>query len=332
MTHSRFVVLFSLTLSACCFDGLGGTPSVTPLPSPSLPGTGTGPLLPGGAGTGIGIPISFGPGSPDPTFAQGFGGGPLAGTSLDPSCSVGHYPVAPSHVLTLDAPLPYVRVMAYSARGTDLTLLVRSPSGIVTCNDDADGLNPTVELIGAMPGEYQVYVGNFSMPNPEPYDLGISTSSTVTSSSMHFAPSSVVPSVASAPLTTGLPERSGTASVTSISGSIPGVGIGTSCTFEQTRVLPTGGPGVVDCRWAVDCGGTNLYGGSGPGGYQPCHDAAWSSGTLAMDIHTTGTDTDPTFLFSSSSITIGDDASGALGAFTVTLLVQTSSPPLPTSP
>ena len=51
-----------------------------------------------------------------------------------------------------------------------------------------------------------------------------------------------------------------------------------------------------------------------------------------MDIHTTGTDTDPTFLFSSSSITIGDDASGALGAFTVTLLVQTSSPPLPTSP
>ena len=332
MTHSRPVVLCSLVLGACCFDGLGGAPPVTPLPPPSLPGTGTGPLLPGGPSTGIGTPIAFGPGSVDPTFAQGFGGGPLAGTSLDPSCYAGHYSVAPSHILTLDAPLPYVRVMAYSARGTDLTLLVRSPTGIVTCNDDSDGLNPTVELIGAMPGEYQVYVGNFSMPSPEPYDLGVSTSSTVTSSSMHFAPSSVVPNVASAPLTSGLPERSGTASVTSISGSIPGVGIGTSCAFVQTRVLATGGPGVVDCRWAVTCGGVDLYGGSGPGGYQSCREASWSVGTLAMDIHTTGTDTDPTFLFGGSSITIGDDASGAHGAFTVTLLVDTSSPPLPTSP
>src|SRR5207302_10307381 len=112
-------------LSGCCFDALNPPPTSATIPPPSAPGTGTGPLLPGGASGGLGAPLSFGPGSDDPTFAQGFGGGPIAGTTMDPSCYAGHYPTAPSHIVTLTGAIPYFRIMAYSARGTDLTLLVR---------------------------------------------------------------------------------------------------------------------------------------------------------------------------------------------------------------
>lgn len=332
MTHwGRFAL--ALALSGCCFDALSPPATATPIPPPSMPGTGTGPLLPGGSG-GYGTPLSFGPGSVDPTFAQGFGGGPIAGTTYDPSCYAGHYGTAPSHVLTLSAALPYVRIMAYSARGTDLTLLVRQPNGVVVCVDDFDGLNPAVEITAPIPGDYQVYVGNFSAPGPEPYELGVSTSNTVMPTSMHFAPTTVVSSTTPAP--TGPTSQlllTGTATVTSLSGAVPGVAVGSSCTYTQTRVLATGGPGVVDCRWQVTCAATDLYGGTVPGGYAPCSDPSWSPGTLAMDTATTATDTDPTFLFSGTTMTIGDDASGTHGAFTATLTTSGGTPvPFPTGP
>ncbi|MFO0683647.1 MAG: hypothetical protein U0234_16430 [Sandaracinus sp.] len=313
--------LLALLATGCCFDAFAPTPPVAPapIPPPMAPGSGTGPLLPGGGGVGgAGTPISFGIGTSEPTFAQGFAGGPMPGTSFDPSCYAGSYPVSPSHVLTIADSLPYVRVMAYSARGTDLTLLVRSPNGIVTCVDDADGLNPVVELSGVAPGEYQIYVGNYSSPSPEPYDLGVTTVSSTLPSTMHFAPPTLVatPTATTAP---GTVLRTGSATVTSIRGSVPSVAAGSSCTFTQTRILSAGGPGVLDCQWHVTCAAVDLYGGSVPGGYQPCADATWSAGTLAMDSATTGTDNDPTLLYTGTSITIGDDASGPYGAFTVTL-------------
>jgi hypothetical protein len=324
MTHSgRVALIGAMMLGGCCFDGLNPPATVTPLPPPSSPGTGTGPLLPGGAQGGLGTPISFGPGTVDPVFAQGFGGGPIAGPTLDPSCYPGHYATAPSHILTLTAPLPFVRIMALSPRGTDLTMLVRLPNGTAQCVDDADGLNPMVDLTAPMPGEYQIYVGNYSQTTPEAYELGVTTNATTTSTSMHFAPSTTVastgtPAVGSLLLT-------GTASVSSVTGSVPGVSVGTACTYTQTRVVATGGPGVLDCRWQVTCGGTDLYGGASAGGYQPCSDASWAAGTLAMDSATTTADSNATFLFSGTMMTIGDDASGAWGAFTVTL--TTTAPP-----
>jgi hypothetical protein len=328
MTHARLAIAGYLFLGACCFDAFAPHPPPTPLPPPSMPGTGTGPLLPGGGGTGTGAPITFAAGSMDPTLTQGFAGGPILASTMDPSCYAGHYTVAPSHVLTLSAPMPYVRIMAYSAAGTDLTLLVRSPNGIVTCNDDSDGLNPTVELNGAMPGDYQVYVGTYSAPGPEPYQLGVSTLRTIISSTMQSAIPSTVPETAALPTPVpGAPERTGTATVSTVTGDVPGVASGTSCTYAQARVLATGGPGVLDCRWTVTCGGVDLYGGTSAGGYQPCTDSSWAAGTLAMDIHTTGTDSDPTFLFSGNVMTIGDDSSGPRGSFTVVALVD--SPPVP---
>lgn len=333
MTHwARFGL--ALLLTGCCFDALTPPPTAAPIPPPSAPGTGTGPLLPGGGGAGLGTPLSFGPGSDDPTFAQGFAGGPLAGTTFDPSCYAGHYSTAPSHVLTLTSPLPYARVMAYSARGTDLTLLVRQPNGMILCNDDSDGLNPTVELTGPIAGEYQIYVGNYSSTAPEPYELGVSTSSSVSATTMHYAPPTVVSSTGVLPTTTGETLlQTGTATVTSLTGALPGVAVGTPCTYTQTRVLAVGGPGVVDCRWQVTCGVTDLYGGTVPGGYQPCADPAWSASTLAMDSATSATDTDPTFLFSGTTITIGDDASGTHGTFTATLTTSApGAPPFPPIP
>jgi hypothetical protein len=320
MTHSgRSGVAWGLTLllSGCCLDGLTPPPTAMPIPPPTSPGTGTGPLLPGGAAGGLGTPLSFGVGAADPLFAQGFGGGPIAGTTLDPSCYAGHYGTSPSHVLTLTDPIPYFRVMAYSARGTDLTLLVRTPSGVVYCNDDSDGLNPVVEISAPATGPYQVYVGNYSAPGPEPYELGVSTQTSATPSSMHFAPATTVS--ATGPSAVGSLLLTGTATVTSLSGSLPGVSVGTACTYTQTRVIAAGGPGVLVCRWQVTCGTTDLYGGTVPGGYQPCADASWSVGVMAMDSATSATDTDPTFLFSGSTITLGDDASGAHGTFTATL-------------
>jgi hypothetical protein len=196
--------------------------------------------------------------------------------------------------------------------------------------DDADGLNPMVDLTGPMSGEYQVYVGNFSAPGPEPYELGVTTSAVTTSSSMHFAGPTTVAVGAGTTPAVGTLLLTGTATVSSVSGSLPGVSIGSACTYTQTRVVATGGPGVLDCLWQVTCAGTDLYGGTVPGGYAPCADASWSPSTLAMDSATSATDTDPTFLFSGSTITIGDDASGTHGTFTATLTTTTPPPaPLP---
>lgn len=314
-----------LVLSGCCMDGLGPPATVTPLAPPAAHG-GPGPTLPGGSGGSTGTPITFAPGSADPSFAQGFAGGPIAGTTYDPSCYAGHYPSTPSHVVTVTTALPYFRIMAYSAAGTDLTMLVRQPNGLILCNDDFDGLNPTVELTTPLAGEYQVYVGTYSSPAPEPYELGVSTQSYVSASSMHTGAPGVVASTPPS-ATVGALLLSGTASVTSLTGSVPGVVVGSSCTYTQTRVLATGGPGVLDCRWQVTCGLTDLYGGTVPGGYQPCTDPSWASGTLAMNSATSNTDTDPTFLFSGSTLTIGDDASGSHGEFTATL--TTSTVPIP---
>jgi hypothetical protein len=140
---------------------------------------------------------------------------------------------------------------------------------------------------------------------------------------MHFAPTSIIATGVgtTGPVSTLL--MTGTATVTSISGAIAGVATGSSCTYTQTRVLATGGPGILDCRWQVTCAAVDLYGGTVPGGYAPCADASWSPGTLAMDSATSATDTDPTFLFSGSTITVGDDASGTHGAFTATLTTST---------
>jgi hypothetical protein len=47
----------------------------------------------------------------------------------------------------------------------DATLLVAGPDGAWSCNDDAEGTSPVVQIDGAAPGRYAVWLGSFS-PGP----------------------------------------------------------------------------------------------------------------------------------------------------------------------
>lgn len=114
--------------------------------------------------------------------------------------------------------------------------------------------------------------------------------------------------------TQGAIVRSGSATVRTISGNLPGVTTGTVCSYAEYRIVGS----TLDCRWNVSCGGYVLYG-LATGGYQHCEDPTWPPGTLMFDPNTSRIDTDPSFIFNAGGLSVSDDAAGRLGAFTVTL-------------
>lgn len=114
--------------------------------------------------------------------------------------------------------------------------------------------------------------------------------------------------------TQGAIVRSGSATARTVSGNLPGVAVGTVCSYVEFRILDS----TLDCRWNVTCGGYVLYG-LGTGGYQRCEDPTWPAGTLMFDPNTSRIDTDPSFIFNANGLSVSDDAAGRLGAFTVTL-------------
>lgn len=116
--------------------------------------------------------------------------------------------------------------------------------------------------------------------------------------------------------TQGAIVRSGSATARTVSGNLPGVAVGTICSYTEFRIVGSD----YDCRWNVSCGGYVLYG-LGTGGYQHCEDPTWPPGTLMFDPNTSRIDTDPSFIFNSGGLSVSDDAAGRLGAFTVTLTV-----------
>ncbi len=131
-----------------------------------------------------------------------------------------------------------------------------------------------------------------------------------------------------------MPVDSHSATVSSITGAIPGVSPGSTCTYTQTRVSAVAGTsgGTLDCQWHIRCGGTDVYGGAIGGGYQACSDTTWAPGTYAMDTSTESSDSDPTCVFVGTRITISDDATGAYGVFTLVLDAPTPIPPSPIPP
>lgn len=212
----------------------------------------------------------------------------------------------PSHRLRLDASFPYLRIMA---RGdADLTLVVRSPGGMMRCNDDSDGLNPVVE--GAFePGVYEVYVGLYSAGTATPYDLGVSTNASIQPTTMLGATSTV-------PTAIGTTLRSGVLTVSTSDTSVAATG--DVCTYSEVSVAPTSGGS--DVRWTITCGTTIVYG-AGNGGYGRSTDVSWPPGTIAYDLETTSGDTDPAFEWTSSSLRVSDDATGPLGAMRIDFAV-----------
>lgn len=295
----RIVFVAVVTVaSGCCFTPPPVAP-ITPPPATAVLPAG-GPQLPS---TSPAEAVAIAPGFTDPLIFHGVAGGPRdAAASFGMDCR-GNLPMAPSHRFRLDASFPYLRIMA---RGdSDLTLVVRTPGGLSRCNDDSDGLNPVVE--GAFePGVYEVYVGLYSASTPAPYDLGVSTSAAVMPTTMLSA---TVPGA-------GATLRSGVLTVVSATGGVANAG--EVCTFSEATVVATSGGH--DVRWNVTCGTTIVYG-AGNGGYGRSTDAAWPPGTIAYDLETSATDTDPAFEWTSTSVRLHDDASGSLGAFDLTFQV-----------
>ena len=75
-----------------------------------------------------------------------------------PSCRGAVEPAATAAV-ELDGPGPF----ALTATGDwDLTLTLRTPSGGWLCSDDADGLNPGIQIDAPEPGRYLVWLGAFA--------------------------------------------------------------------------------------------------------------------------------------------------------------------------
>ena len=87
-------------------------------------------------------------------------------------------------VLTLDAPLPLLSVLATS--GTDLTLAVRAPGGEILCNDDTDGLNPAVVFESAAAGDYHIFVGTFGQDASGLFDLAANAGSPAFSDAVYL--------------------------------------------------------------------------------------------------------------------------------------------------
>ena len=112
--------------------------------------------------------------------------------------------------------------------------------------------------------------------------------------------------------------QTGRARVTQLTGSVPGVSVGTLCSYRQIAV-PTDGP--LSSRWEVSCGTTYLYGG-GTAGYNPRSDPSWPPGVLADDTGTTGEDGDAAMHVEGGQIVVRDDDRGHHRAFEATLQLE----------
>jgi hypothetical protein len=106
---------------------------------------------------------------PDPQMRNGMSGGPVDAMSLNSSCR-GYIDMRPDHTLYLNTPFNFLRVYVNSAQ--DTTLVIRGPRGEMYCADDTFGLNPAIDLQGASPGQYQVFVGSYAQGTNAPYSIG----------------------------------------------------------------------------------------------------------------------------------------------------------------
>ncbi|MDQ3034481.1 MAG: hypothetical protein M3Y87_18880 [Myxococcota bacterium] len=293
------VALITLPMAGCCFGGAGSNFTMS------------------------GPTVTIAPGfAPDPMLLSGVAGGPTDASSIDASCR-GHLSIIPSHTLSVSSPMPMLRLMAHS--DTDTTLVVRLSDGRVVCNDDGDGFDPIVDLTNVPAGQHNVFVGTYSSDATAPYQLGITTNPSLTPSTM--TQPVVAPTLGGgggAPAGTVL--STGTATVQIVSGNLPGVTQGTTCTYTQLAV--DAAVSGFDCRWQVVCAGVTVYG-EGDGGFNPCTDPSWPPGTQAADLATSGTDRDPSLVINAGGLMVRDDAQGPRGEYQIT---ATMSPAMPIPP
>lgn len=119
-------------------------------------------VQPSGAITSTSLTAGF---TPDPFTTVLAAGGPIDAGSIDGACN-GFIASEPDFRLNYTSGDWPLRV--YVQSDSDTTLLMRTPSGEVMCNDDFDGLNPSLSLADPASGTYEVFIGTYDPTGGNP--------------------------------------------------------------------------------------------------------------------------------------------------------------------
>lgn len=118
---------------------------------------------PSGAITSTSLTAGF---TPDPFTTVLAAGGPIDAGTVDGMCN-GFIATEPDFRLNYTSGDWPLRV--YINSDADTTLLMRTPSGEIMCNDDHDGLNPSLALSNPTSGTYEVYIGTYTPDAGNPH-------------------------------------------------------------------------------------------------------------------------------------------------------------------
>jgi hypothetical protein len=106
----------------------------------------------------------------DPTTQRGQSGGRFNAQTLGPQCR-GWVAQRPDHIFTAQSSFNFLRI--YARANADTTLAVLTPTGRWLCNDDANNsTNPAIDISGAAPGVYRIWVGSYQSGVIAPYTIG----------------------------------------------------------------------------------------------------------------------------------------------------------------
>ncbi|MFK7791687.1 MAG: hypothetical protein AB8B88_03345 [Devosiaceae bacterium] len=119
-------------------------------------------VQPSGAITSVNLTAGF---TPDPFTTTLAAGGVVDASTVDGFC-YGNIAAQPDFVLNYTSGDWPLRVFVDSA--ADTTLLMRTPSGEVLCNDDADGLNPALSIATPVSGLYEIFIGTYASAGDYP--------------------------------------------------------------------------------------------------------------------------------------------------------------------
>jgi hypothetical protein len=152
-------------------------------PNQAGPGgqTGQGQFGPGGQGPGqpdvmadpmfgtVNLNTGY---TPDPHTVQVQAGGPNEASPLGPNCRGYINNAQPDVRLNFQAGSYPMNI--YVTSQADTTLAVNLPNGQWVCNDDANGLDPWVQVQPAQSGQYDIWVGTYQPGSTPPAQVHIS--------------------------------------------------------------------------------------------------------------------------------------------------------------
>jgi hypothetical protein len=158
MRANLFVEGGRLGFSLSCTNAQARTPAPRPAPAPAGITPGVSPAY-----GSISLRGGF---TPDPRTVSLRAGGNIEASRIMSSCR-GYVAAAPDVRLNFSpGSLPLILSVVSS---TDTTLLVRSPSGRLFCDDDGgQGLNPSLRFERPESGAYDIWVGNYGGRNANP--------------------------------------------------------------------------------------------------------------------------------------------------------------------